>query len=230
MEEKNTPIEVIESYAYKMGFQGFLYPRLITRDSCAFAFRMTEKMIHELIEPYSKLSEEDKERAFYTSIRAFLFDWADKGDFIALKKRITSFVEESSTVSSYVEQVFQSYESKLYYPCLCGAVSLVERLLADNDDPTVTNYNRLLTIQIEKLVEQTSNEREDRILKANLTGYIEYLVQRVPFSGHEPERVNRHWLLHGRTNRKIDLDDCLSIFILLDMLIEVKEKTEVTYT
>lgn len=42
--------------------------------------------------------------------------------------------------------------------------------------------------------------------------FIRNLYQKSDFSADEPETINRHWLLHGRSDFEIDEMDCIRLF------------------
>lgn len=45
--------------------------------------------------------------------------------------------------------------------------------------------------------------------------FLDGFMKDSDFSKHEPQELNRHWLLHGRTNRPVSNIDCLKLFCAL---------------
>ncbi|MDQ3309471.1 MAG: hypothetical protein M3497_05035 [Gemmatimonadota bacterium] len=52
----------------------------------------------------------------------------------------------------------------------------------------------------------------DRLLWVSLTAFNEEVFRAAPFSGKQPLRINRHWIMHGRARPGWTRADCLRLF------------------
>lgn len=227
--EESPPLEEITAWSYDLGQHGFLYPRMIPGNEFYRIYYTSVHIVQEFNDEYRNLSADDKLTFICRGTIKLLYSDTDKENYKNLRDRILAFFEKwyKGTETEQVKQIFQAYESELYYPCLCGSVALVEKLLSDNNDPVTTSYHELISRKTDQLLQMTNDLREDAILKANVAGFVDLLSKRVPFSENEPFFLNRHWLLHGRVERKIYPEDCVGVFLLIDTLIELNEKIEV---
>ena len=56
---------------------------------------------------------------------------------------------------------------------------------------------------------------------ASILSFIQELYRSEPFDENEPEFINRHWILHGRTHVKWDISDSLRLFNAIDTVIHL---------
>ena len=136
-----------------------------------------------------------------------------------IKETILSKVEDKKVIYSNMQQLFSAYEKDLYYPCLCGAIPMIERIIKNNENLSDTKLARLF----EKIANniETNDDFEKELHIANLEGFIQYISDYRKFSEDEPTEINRHWILHGRTfceSRKVD---CLKVFSAIYSLMEL---------
>ena len=221
-------LKKLESQFLNLGREGYILPRLVTKETLASAFYSADKMVSALQDSFEKLSDSDKLSVFHQHLIWAIFEFKQKEYYKNLKDRLKAYFSKIYGNAEQMEQIFQCFEQGLYYPCICGVVPLAEKLLFNIDRPTDTAHDRLLRAKVKKLLGVENNDRENILLKANLTGYVQFLYKSSSFSDVEPKNINRNWLLHGRTNRTVSEDDCLNVFILLDILVELNEKIEAT--
>jgi GTP-binding protein EngB required for normal cell division len=70
-----------------------------------------------------------------------------------------------------------------------------------------------------------SQDINKAIQKASLLRVSELLSESKPFSGAEPEILNRHWAMHGRTRIKKTQADCEKLILFIYGLINTAENT-----
>jgi hypothetical protein len=52
--------------------------------------------------------------------------------------------------------------------------------------------------------------------------FVKILFEKSPFDQAEPDKCNRHWLLHGRTSKIGKQADCLRLFNAISTLAAIK--------
>lgn len=151
-----------------------------------------------------------------------IFDLYKKHDYFyynSLKSRVIDFLD-THTISktAYFTQCCGAFESKLFYPCICGLFALFEGLLGGVTGSNVPNIKKLFQ-------ELISKRRDDGVYTyeiANIQGFIETITASSNFNSKESaSQLNRHWILHGRSNREIGELDCLMLFNAIDAIIDV---------
>lgn len=222
------PQTLLVDFALDMGRKGFLMLRLPPKDEVFAAFEVANNKIENMLHaPNGNLlgKGEDEIIALYLDdFFVSLFEINNHRYYKIQKARILDFFQENNNVYIQMGESYLAFENKLYYPCLCSLMTFVEKLLADSKNPQSTNYKRLLQEKLCALDKICSNDNDTVILKSSLTGFLEFLSKSSNFAEDEPSSINRHWLLHGRVNRKIEKIDCLKLFAVIDSIIEVNEK------
>ena len=97
--------------------------------------------------------------------------------------------------------------------------SLIDGVLADVSEQTTTNFKRRLDAVKEKMGSERKLSEIDRktlcIYKSFDTSIFRDYYN---FSDQEPQIVNRHWDLHGRTHREHSKMDFLKVLLWLDAI------------
>ena len=136
-----------------------------------------------------------------------------------IKDAILSKLENKRAIYNNLEQLFSAYENELYYPCICGAIPIIERIIRNSDDLSDTKLTRLFKkIAINT---NTDDDFETELLIANLKGFIQQISVYEEFSKEEPIGINRHWILHGRSIHESSKVDCLKVFIAIYSLMDL---------
>ena len=221
-------INLSEDFPLILGQRGFLLPRLPPKDDVLDAFQEADNKIEHILHNSNGYFLEKTEEITTTYLNEFLvslFEVHNRRYYRIQKTRILNFFLQNSEEETYIHvgETYQAFESKLYYPCLCSSMTFVEKLLADSNNPKNTNYKKLLQKKL-SILDKIYDDNDTVIHKSNLKGFLDFLSESIDFSEDEPFNVNRHWLLHGRVNRKIGGIDCLKIFLVIDSLIELNEK------
>ena len=119
-----------------------------------------------------------------------------------------------------IQQCFSAFEQEQYFLCTCGLLTIIEGLLAKYAQSSNTRLSSLLR-KIEDKVDQ-GQDLEQILAVENIKGYIELLTAKSDFqNGIEPSTLNRHWILHGRSQRSVGKADCLRLFSILSLILEV---------
>ena len=68
------------------------------------------------------------------------------------------------------------------------------------------------------------NNNENNLEEYTIRLISKMLAKTVSFNMTEPENLNRHWLLHGRAERIPTKSDCLKLFNIIELVIDIKLK------
>lgn len=153
-------------------------------------------------------------------------------------ERVISRCQQNEQVQKYVElygQIISAYRIDHYLIACIGLFSLIDGVLADVSEQTTTNFKRRLDVVKEKMGSEKKLSEIDRktlcIYKA-FKSFDTSIFSYSKFSEQEPQIVNRHWDLHGRTHREHNKMDFLKVLLWLDAIIfsssqDIQESEEV---
>ena len=209
--------------AYNLGKKGLIFPGKIKRGDMAFFlhcdFESIQKAKDEIKSRKANQEEIDDESVYtFIHLQSFqrIFEFSNGKYYNVLKNELKKYYSESADESIKMQQILQAFEDGLYYPCACALAAMIEGTLGRAAQSADT--------RLYELIKNVSPEREhpekDLILE-NLKGFISELAKSSRFvTEQEPTFLNRHWLLHGRSEKEIKKIDCL---ILLNALREILE-------
>lgn len=153
-------------------------------------------------------------------------------------ERVISRCQQNEQVQKYAElynQIISAYRINHYLLACIGLFSLIDGVLADVSEQTTTNFKSRLDIVKKKIGSEKKLSDIDRktlcIYKA-FESVETSIFSNSNFSEQEPQIVNRHWDLHGRTHREHNKIDFLKVLLWLDAIIfscsqDIKESEEV---
>lgn len=120
-------------------------------------------------------------------------------------------------------QIVDAYQRKHYQLACTGLFSLIDGVLADVSNMiTVTNFNKRITSIENKLstkVELNELDRKTICIYNSVDSLKSSFFGDSRFSETEPDTINRHWIIHGRTRKKCTQYDFLKILLWLDGII-----------
>jgi hypothetical protein len=128
-----------------------------------------------------------------------------------------SSCNEHILVSPYIPlftQTIIAYREEKYDLAVLGLLSIVDGLLTDVSEDDTTNISKR-TEAIMKRAENNELLDDDEIslimLSLTFQKTVEILSAKSNFSGSEPENLNRHWIMHGRSRRRKTKLDCIKL-------------------
>lgn len=140
-------------------------------------------------------------------------------------ERVISRCQQNEQVQKYGElydQIISAYRRDHYLIACIGLFSLIDGVLADVSEQTTTRFRRRLDVVRAKI---GSEKKLSEIDKKTLCIYRAFesfdtsIFCDSDFSEQEPQTVNRHWDLHGRTHREHSKVDFLKVLLWLDAII-----------
>ncbi len=153
-------------------------------------------------------------------------------------ERVIKRCQQSEQVQKYAElfdQIISAYRINHYLIACIGLFSLIDGVLADVSEQTTTKFKSRLDVVKKKMGSEIQLSEIDRktlcIYKA-FKSFDTSIFCNSDFSGQEPQIVNRHWDLHGRTHREHSKMDFLKVLLWLDAIIfsssqDIRESEEV---
>lgn len=114
-----------------------------------------------------------------------------------------------------------AFDSGLYNVAIIGLVAVLDRVLAEKS-------KLICTPRFEKRCEEIKNNIDskgqlfkdafsatDAMLYKTYFEVLSTFVTNSDFEDIEPDLINRHWIMHGRTNKKYTRLDCVKIINLI---------------
>lgn len=144
---------------------------------------------------------------------------------------VFSRCQQASQVSACSElfsQIISAYYAGHYHLACLGMLAVVDGILSDvSAMKESTSYKK----RIQKLEQKIADKFELSDLEKKLLciyvamdNFEESIFKNSDFSQNEPETLNRHWMMHGRTHRAYTNLDFIKIILWLDAIIFLDDK------
>ena len=168
---------------------------------------------------------------------------ADDVDDVLLKFEIeNNEAKVEDTIRSCIDSKLLGENKRMFYQAtdayrrgdcdlsIVALFSILDGLLTKSSGSIKTNMDSDAMLE--------SDECSILILGMTFCSTIESLSESIPFSDDEPQKLNRHWIVHGRSTREIKPIDCIKLInciygvILIERLsseqfqLDNKENTE----
>lgn len=131
--------------------------------------------------------------------------------------------EQVQKCGELYDQIISAYRRDHYLLACIGLFSLIDGVLADVSEQTTTRFRCRLDAVREKIGCEKKLSEIDRktfcIYRAFKSFDTSIFRDYYDFSIQEPQTVNRHWDLHGRTRREHSKVDFLKVLLWLDAII-----------
>ncbi len=204
MEQMN---EENKKLAFEMGQAGWIIPGGIARGDVFFVMAnvLKEVEIHKENRQWQDMD------TYFQSMYIELFTMKDCHWLKIFIEDIKNVLEEMN-LSRIFEQAIEAYWHELYIPCVYTMIPLFEGTLSIVSGYSGTNMKR----SFDNLLRKKDLPYYE---KYNIEGFINSLTENKNFKeDSEPDRVNRHWLLHGRSTKDIKMADCIKLINALKFL------------
>ena len=138
--------------------------------------------------------------------------------------------EESEQLQEYRNlflQITDAYSRQHYHLACMGLFAIADGMLADisNMKDSTSFEKRIKSIEkkMEQQIELDDIDRRTFFIQLQLDCLGDKLSNSVfgfsKFSEDEPDALNRHWVVHGRTHKSYDRYDFLKILLWVDQLV-----------
>ena len=165
----------------------------------------------------------------------FQFYVAEDIDFLAERYFASSEqVEKTASLcglssNAVFVQAMDAFRLEFYDLAIIGFTAVLDRVLADTTGKIkVTSLKRQFKIlhrQLEAIDYRpiVNPEIDEYVLYLTYCKAIELFIENSDFEGLEPDYLNRHWIMHGRTNKKYTRLDCVKVINLIYGTIKIRQ-------
>lgn len=129
--------------------------------------------------------------------------------------------------SELYDQIINAYTREDYLIACIGLFSLVDGVLAEQSGINKTGFQKRLDRIAEKFATKAELNDIDRKTLCIYDAFTKFdcsVFRKSDFTKEEPQTINRHWDVHGRTHRKHTKIDFLKILLWLDAIIYLSQK------
>ena len=159
------------------------------------------------------------------NLNGFLNMYFSQDDYSITRKIIDGILASKieSGLKRMVSECWTAFQNKLFAVCATSLLSVIEGVLSEfSDDKKDVRMMKICQKQVDSYPANGGT-----IIKHVWTSYdkfIRKLYQKTDFTTEEPDNINRHWLLHGRSAFEIDELDCIRLFNAVQSLCMIVDK------
>ncbi len=122
-----------------------------------------------------------------------------------------------------VTECWSAFNTKMYAICATSLLSVIEGILSEfSDNKQDTRMMKVCQKHIDNFPSDGSTILKHVWISYNQ--FIRNLYQKSDFTADEPETINRHWLLHGRSDFEVEEIECMKLFNAIHSLCMVVNK------
>ena len=158
-------------------------------------------------------------------IERFFGMYFTQKDYSFTRAMIESILDTpiSDGLKKMIRECWSAFQNKLYAVCATSLLSVIEGVLSEfSDDKSDIRMMKVCQKHVDEFPEDGSTIMKHVWISYN--NFIRNLYQKSDFNQDEPDKVNRHWLLHGRSDFEIEEIDCLRLFNAVETLCMVVKK------
>ena len=141
----------------------------------------------------------------------------------------TKVAFQSEFITRLYNQSISAYNLQQYELCIIGLFAIVDYLLSSVSGIAAVGIRKRGEIILNKLESNEELESEEYsifCLSYTFDAMTEKIQLHFDFGkDSEPKEINRHWLMHGRSNRNISRMDCIKIINYIYSIIIINEIT-----
>ncbi|NLI55135.1 MAG: hypothetical protein GX417_12610 [Clostridiales bacterium] len=135
------------------------------------------------------------------------------------------FVNKTASRTLFHESIYAFYNNK-YTLCIVGLVAIMDYLLSQSSGSTVTSIANRVKLIEQKIInnfELITSELSEILLCSTFSSVMISISENTNFNEPEPVKLNRHWIMHGRSHRKYTSFDCMKIIRIIYALLTITE-------
>jgi len=148
-----------------------------------------------------------------SDINEFLYSYFVQDDYRVKHHMVDSILAShiKSGIKKMTTECWVSFQNGLYAICSTALLSVIEGILSEfSEDKQDVRMMKVCQRYVDTLPANGSIIEKHTWISYNR--FIRNLYEKSDFSACEPEKVNRHWLLHGRSEYEINELDCIRLF------------------
>lgn len=154
-------------------------------------------------------------------------DYLDSTNYLEINNTInisrkSNFLTESKIIYS---QSISAYQKQLYHLSCIGMISIIDFLLSEISGESGTKFSNKVNLVLKKINREEileNNEIRYFYIFLSIEKTLNTLFEYSDFTKTEPVNLNRHWIAHGRTNRKYCKLDCIKLINLIYALLLIR--------
>ena len=146
-------------------------------------------------------------------INAFLAELFTRDDYKVTKNMIDSILQSKirEPLKELVRQCWDAFQGRLYAVCATSLLSVIEGVLSEfGDDKQDVRMMKICQYHVDNFPADGSTIEKHVWISYNT--FIRKLYEKSDFNSDEPDVINRHWLLHGRSDYEQTEIDCIRLF------------------
>lgn len=210
----------------------FLIANGITREEMCYVLNILLKKydddrIMKNITENPDFSSEEKQTSMHKQIEMdfieIQYEMLDKKFYTSMKENIQTKIGNYNLYEQ-IKQSFMSFEKELYYPCVCGLLPIFEGIVVDSKSVKTYKWESIEESLKKKYKIYFNKNNETNLEEYTLRLMSKMLTQTFDFDQIEPNELNRHWLLHGRAERLPTKADCLTLFNIIELVLNIKHE------
>lgn len=160
-----------------------------------------------------------------TDINGFLKWYFSQDNYKATQEMVDSILASNikNGLKKMTSECWSAFQNGLYAICSISLLSIIEGILSEfSEDKQDTRMMKVCQKQVDTF--PIDGETIEKHIWVSYNRFIRNLYQKSDFNSDEPNTVNRHWLLHGRSDFEIDELDCIRLFNAVVSLCSVVNK------
>lgn len=122
-----------------------------------------------------------------------------------------------------INECWNAFNSKMYAICATSLLSVIEGILSEfSDDKQDIRMMKVCQKQVDSFPNDGSTIMKHVWISYNQ--FIKNLYKKSDFTDNEPDSINRHWLLHGRSDFEVEEIECMKLFNAIHSLCMIINK------
>ena len=158
-------------------------------------------------------------------VNPFMEQFYSYDDYRNMKSMIKG-IQESKIKEGLIKLVtecWSAFNTKMYAMCATSLLSVIEGILSEfSDDKQDVRMMKVCQKHVDNFPSDGSTVLKYVWISYNQ--FIRNLYQKSDFTADEPEAINRHWLLHGRSDFEVEEIECMKLFNAIHSLCMVVNK------
>lgn len=159
------------------------------------------------------------------NVESFLGQYFTRDNYTVARAMINNILDTpiSEGLKKMVRECWSAFSSKLFAVCATSLLSVIEGVLSEfSEDKADVRMMKVCQKQVDEYPADGGTILKHVWISYN--NFIRNLYKKSDFNSDEPAEVNRHWLLHGRSDFEIEEIDCLRLFNAVESLCVVVKK------
>lgn len=158
-------------------------------------------------------------------VNSFMEQFYAYDDYRNMKAMLKGIQESKikEGLKKLVNECWNVFNSKMYAICATSLLSVIEGILSEfSDDKQDVRMMKVCQKHVDSFPSDGSTIMKHVWISYNQ--FIRNLYQKSDFTANEPDIINRHWLLHGRSDFEVEEIECMKLFNAIHSLCIVINK------